>query len=317
MSTITLKQLSKDIHDFVAFKKSLGFKYERNVFSLRSFERFAKTHAKGNKVVWESTLAMWLARYPNLNRKTVSVDFGTIEQLCLFRQRRQPNCFVPDRNLLPRNVQTRFLPYVFSVDQIHFLLDAAQQYQSRSISESTLYHFLLTLYCTGLRPGECARLTAKDADLVTGVFTIHESKGKTRLVPFGEDLATKLCSYRKENESIALDNISLWVRRDGTPVPVATMLKTVSQLFRRSGLKPSRGRKGPRPYDVRHTYAVHRLTRWYEQGIDIHAHLPWLSAYMGHDNVLGTEVYLHATPELLQIASDRFARYVQPEGIAR
>ena len=309
MSTITLIRLSEDIQDFIAFKRGLGFKYKRNVFFLKSFERFAKTHSNGNIVVWESTLTMWLARYPNRNRKTVSVDFGTIQQLCLFRQRRQPNCFVPDRNLLPRNVQTRFLPYVFSVDQVNLLLNTAQQYQSRSISGSTLYHFLLVLYCTGLRPGECARLTAKDADLVTGVFTIHESKGKTRLVPFGEDLASSLCNYRNEKKSISLDNNSLWVKRNGTRVPVDVMLKAVRQLFRDTGLKPSRGRTGPRPYDLRHTYAVHRLTQWYKQGIDIHARLPWLSAYMGHDNILGTEVYLHATPELLQIASDRFLHH--------
>jgi hypothetical protein len=31
---------------------------------------------------------------------------------------------------------------------------------------------------------------------------------------------------------------------------------------------------------------------------------------MGHVSILGTEVYLHATPELLQFASDRFARRV-------
>jgi hypothetical protein len=44
--------------------------------------------------------------------------------------------------------------------------------------------------------------------------------------------------------------------------------------------------------------------------VDIHARLPWLSAYMGHVSILGTEVYLHATPQLLQFASDRFARRV-------
>jgi len=34
---------------------------------------------------------------------------------------------------------------------------------------------------------------------------------------------------------------------------------------------------------------------------------------MGHVNMLGTEVYLHATPELLQLASDRFAdRFAEP-----
>jgi integrase len=79
-------------------------------------------------------------------------------------------------------------------------------------------------------------------------------------------------------------------------------------LLRKQGLKPPRGRIGPRPYDFRHAFAVHRLTDWYHKGIDVHARLPWLSAYMGHLNVLGTEVYLHATPELLQVASQRLKR---------
>jgi site-specific recombinase XerD len=46
---------------------------------------------------------------------------------------------------------------------------------------------------------------------------------------------------------------------------------------------------------------------WYGAGADLHARLPWLSAYMGHDDLLGTEVYLHATPALLRTASRRFA----------
>ena len=68
------------------------------------------------------------------------------------------------------------------------------------------------------------------------------------------------------------------------------------------------GRTGPRPYDLRHTFAVHRLTRWYRQGVDLHGRLPWLSAYLGHVNLLGTETYLNATPELLALAGDRFRR---------
>jgi integrase/recombinase XerD len=34
-----------------------------------------------------------------------------------------------------------------------------------------------------------------------------------------------------------------------------------------------------------------------------------LSAYLGHQNVLGTEVYLKATPRLLQLASQRFEQH--------
>ena len=60
---------------------------------------------------------------------------------------------------------------------------------------------------------------------------------------------------------------------------------------------------------------MRRLTAWYQQGVDVHARLPWLSAYMGHVNVLGTAVYLHATPELLQLASDRFAQHAKLTGV--
>ena len=63
---------------------------------------------------------------------------------------------------------------------------------------------------------------------------------------------------------------------------------------------------GARPYELRHAFAVHRLTAWAVEGVDVHAKLPWLSAYLGHQNVLGTEVYLKATPQLLALASQRF-----------
>jgi integrase len=80
-------------------------------------------------------------------------------------------------------------------------------------------------------------------------------------------------------------------------------------LLRELGLKPQRGRAGARPYELRHAFAVHRLTAWAEEGADVHAKLPWLSAYLGHQNILGTEVYLKATPHLLELASERFEQH--------
>jgi hypothetical protein len=53
------------------------------------------------------------------------------------------------------------------------------------------------------------------------------------------------------------------------------------------------------------------VTAWALDGVDVHARLPWLSAYLGHQSVLGTEVYLKATPQLLELASDRFAAHLR------
>ena len=38
----------------------------------------------------------------------------------------------------------------------------------------------------------------------------------------------------------------------------------------------------PRLHDLRHTFAVHRLTSWYRQGADVQKLLPQLSVYLGH-----------------------------------
>jgi integrase len=87
-----------------------------------------------------------------------------------------------------------------------------------------------------------------------------------------------------------------------------SLTNMIRRLFRHCGIKPRRKcGGGPRPYDLRHSFAVHRLTRWYREGVNLHERLPWLSAYMGHDDLVGTQVYLTATPELMQLASRRFA----------
>jgi hypothetical protein len=48
---------------------------------------------------------------------------------------------------------------------------------------------------------------------------------------------------------------------------------------------------------------------WYQQGIDVRAHLPELSVYLGHLEPAHTYWYLTATPELLSEAARSFAAY--------
>jgi integrase/recombinase XerD len=64
---------------------------------------------------------------------------------------------------------------------------------------------------------------------------------------------------------------------------------------------PSRARV----HDLRHSFAVHVLTKWYEEGADVPAKLPSLSTYMGHVNPASTYWYLSGSPELLEQAVTR------------
>ena len=309
MSFITHDQLTQAIDDFLVFKNALGWPYRRGAATLRSFERFARKHAdQRSRIDLEPTLSAWLARVPDRKPVTVALELGVIRQLCHYRRRSVPNAFVPGREWAPQSTTSCFLPTILSQDDVRRIIEAATMHQACNLSGSTLRCLILILYCTGLRLGEAVRLRRRDLDLEHRQFTVRESKGKTRIVPFADDLSQELQHYLAERTTgvSAAGDSPVLVRRSGDAIPVGAASEAIRQLLRQLQLKPAQGRAGPRPYDLRHAFAVHRLSDWYRQGVDIHARLPWLSAYMGHNNVLGTEAYLTATPELMAVASQRF-----------
>ena len=58
----------------------------------------------------------------------------------------------------------------------------------------------------------------------------------------------------------------------------------------------------------RHTFAVATLREWYRSGADVTGKLPILSAYLGHAEPASTYWYVHAWPELLDLAAERLER---------
>jgi integrase len=78
------------------------------------------------------------------------------------------------------------------------------------------------------------------------------------------------------------------------------------KVIRRAGLKPAQGVVGPRVHDLRHSMVHSRMLTWYQQGINPESRLPYLATYLGHSEISSTLVYLTITPQLLQLASERF-----------
>ena len=161
-------------------------------------------------------------------------------------------------------------------------------------------------------------LTLQDVDLRAAVITIHNTKfHKTRLVPIGLKLNQAMTQYsaqRKEAGHSQNADAPFFVLRRGAPLSVQIVEQAFTRLRRYAGVGRADGaRYQPRLHDMRHGFAVHRLTSWYQQGLDVQKLLPYLSTYLGHVSIAATQVYLTMTPELLQAASVRFEQYALPE----
>jgi integrase/recombinase XerD len=303
--------LAGELQGFLQFKRNLGYRYARAEFTLLEFDRFLRAYS-ARRQTWHLDQAMvaWLASKPNRKAVSVSMDAAVLRQLCLYLRR------LPDRSETRQPIwpqlptESTFVPYILSESDIARLLELAGRL-GRPPFRACLYRALiLLLYCTGLRFGEALRLRLRDVNTRDGVLWVEMFKGRARWVPFHRSLSRELDQYLKTRQLLATAEPTdcFFVGANGARLPANTAAETLRRLFQKTGMKPKRGRVGPRPYDLRHAFAVRRLSQWYRQGVDLHAHLPWLSAYMGHVDILGTETYLTATPELLELAGSRLRR---------
>lgn len=313
MTTRFESPLASALQSFLEFKRRRGYRYNRSEFTLRNFDRFVAARAKQD-AAWQldEVIQAWLSNRPGRRAVSVSQEMAAIRQFWSYVRRSHPARCRRDVRWPKLPTKTNFVPHVLTHADLRALLRLASALERPRFRRALYRALLLMLYCTGVRIGEALRLRIEDVDLRRCVIFVDEFKGRARWVPFHRSLGRELVRYLRarrvfaETDPVGADPFFLATDR-GFLSPKAAGY-TLSRMFRMAGLKPKTGRSGPRPYDLRHTFAVHRLTRWYRQGVDLHARLPWLSAYLGHVNLLGTETYLTATPELLALAGRRFHR---------
>jgi site-specific recombinase XerD len=303
--------IAADLEAFLLFQRRRGYRYVRAEYILRCFDRFVESSMReqGKRFRLVQSPLGWLASRSPRQAVSTAQELSVIRKFWEHMRGREPRRYARDI-LWPRlPAKSTFTPYIISPLQIRALLRLIKT-ENSGYERTLLRVIFLVLYCTGLRFGEVVRLRLLDVDLNRRVFFISESKGRSRWVPFHRSLGKELvafCRKRPDQAQRGSPAASLFfLRTDGLALSVRWMSDALRNLLRQAGFKPARGRKGPRPYDTRHAFAVHRLTRWYRQGVDLHTRLTWLSAYMGHKNLYGTEAYLNATPELLALAAHRF-----------
>jgi integrase/recombinase XerD len=229
-----------------------------------------------------------------------------------------PDTEVPAPGRLPS--PRRPTPFLFTPTQITALLEAAQTSRPRgSLRPHTLSSVLGLLTGTGLRIGEALRLQRDHVHLAGDPPHLHiqETKfHKSRLVPLHPSTAERLRHYQAQRVRVHDDGSStaFFVSAQGQPLQQRAMHDWFARLCQRVAIASPAGGRAPCLTSFRHTFAVTRMQRWYEQGLDTHALLPHLSVYLGHIHPQESYWYLTAVPELLGAAAHRFETFAYAGG---
>lgn len=302
------------IQRYLALKQALGRHYASERATYAHLDRFL---VAGAVDMTAKTFLLWSATIGHLTPGVRRSWMRVVRNLCCYRRRSEPTCFVPDPSTFPQpHIPRR--PHLFTDEQIVRLLHATDALEATSTSPLRREVFrlaLILLYTAGLRRGEVVRLTMADYDDAEHTLMIRASKfHKSRLVPLSGDAVREMDRYlvaRRRLPHASETPLLCCSRRGLRPYTGAGLGQGLRQLFRCAGLWTATGGL-PRVHDLRHSFAHAALLRWYRAGIDVEAKLPALAAYMGHVSVISTQYYLSFFEPFAQSASERFARHCEP-----
>lgn len=210
-------------------------------------------------------------------------------------------------------------PYIYTEAEVRGVLETARQFPSprAPLRPLTLYTMLVLAYCAGLRLGEIVRLELGDLHFEAGEIEIRQTKFfKSRTLPLTDSVMAALREYleARRRAGAPQDGSSglFWHEGRAGRYGYMTAEELLVCVLRRAGVKPERGRVGPRLHDMRHAFVAHRMLAWYRAGINPEARLPYLATYLGHKDIHSTVVYLTVTPQLLEHAGERFRAFAVP-----
>ena len=309
MSVLKLQSLlAAQIQNFINLRRLSGTDYQSQAKLLGYFDRFlVEQHLSEPRITREIT-ERYIESLSHLAPRTRYNRFCVVKQLCEYLARTNSEGYVPEPlKVIPS--QGAHQPYIYSNSEIQALMAAASQLPHESSLRPHTYQTLLgVLYSTGIRIGEASALNLEHFHSQEQMLYIAEGKfRKARWVPLSGSTCRALEQYvcKRLQMSPRSPDSPLFLNQRSCQLHHCTVNQTFRQLLKQCGIHHSK-HTGPRIHDIRHTFAVHRLLAWYRDGEDVNARLPWLATYMGHVDIHSTQVYLRATPELIEQVHRRF-----------
>lgn len=300
---------------YLAHWRALGRRYRQEQWLLQTLLR--ELPLLGHDDLTADGFRCWFDgrknHHPNSRRKWAQL----LHHFCVWRRRCDPDCFVPSTDLICR-AQPHVTPVILGGRHVARMLaaaDALEPSPNSPLRPATMRLAVVLLYTTGLRLGELQRLALGDIEDDGSVLRVRESKfHRSRLLPLSASTRAELLAYLVRRTSVGFESRPaaplLCTRARGRmrPYSMSGLQQGLNSLLRGAAMSAEATQR-PRVHDLRHSFAVQALARWYRHGADVQAQLPKLAMYMGHVSIESTAYYLRWTDEIAALASTRFEQH--------
>ncbi|MBF8185513.1 tyrosine-type recombinase/integrase [Nonomuraea sp. K274] len=290
------------VREYLRLRRALGFKLDWPGRILPQFADYLLT--AGSSTITDELSIAWAQLPTGVHPVTWTHRLGVVRGFAKYMQAIDPATQIPPSGVFPGQGK-RPDPYLFSEHDITSLLEATRTLKT-PLRAATCHALFGLLAVSGVRISEALTLQRDGVDLDSGVLAITSAKsGPPRLVPLHPTATAALSEYADLRDRLRprARASTFFISHRGTPLSKGPVREAFIQLTAAIGIRTATVK--PRIHDLRHSFAVHCLLRWYRSGADVDGQMATLPTYLGHLNPAGTFWYLSAVPELMQLAAQR------------
>jgi len=284
---------------------------------LASFDRYLTDCELAEKTIDERLVADWIAPfYETISVKTVSSKVSHLRKFLEYLRFCGYPVYVPEG--LPKYTDN-YMAYLFSDSEVARIFRAADKLESSDRKPTSRYYrhtfpmLLRMLFGCGLRLGETLSMKVGDVNIDNGVLLMKNTKNrKQRIVPMDASLTAMLRRYCTAMGIIGAPGA--WLFPTDNPGRHLSH-GTAGSLFRNI-LKDTKIYVAPEPntrgqclHCFRHLFTVKSFAQAERGGRSTIDSVPYLSVYLGHFDMDGTERYLKFSGDMFPEYTEQFEAY--------
>ncbi len=280
-----------ELNYFIKYKRSLGLKYENEIFRLKYIDNILYKLKLKSKTITRETFYK-LTERKNMQGENYARQYGVTKDFCKFLiSSEYKNIYYEDKKF---NIINNYKPVIYNDDEIKILFQTMDDYKEKYNGKKyyQLYYtysiLFRLLYACGLRISEVIKININDINFEENTISIIDSKRHiSRLVVFSNSMKKCLEDYIKLfniNEGLVFKNAR------------NNIIDSESlRIFYKKILKSSNLNENNHIHDLRHCFCNKAFNQMLEKGYDENVVIVYLYKYMGHKSIHETEYYLHFT----------------------
>ena len=284
-----------------------SFRHYQHV--VKSFDEYMYELGLDSKNIQFQVVDGWIKQISSgITLNTVGQYIHYIRQFLIYLSGCGYKCAIP-QNL---RVKDTYVPYLFSDNELERIFEVADSLvTTKEPLKNKWAHWempmlLRLLFCCGMRAGEAVNITVGDIDFSRSTIVLRVTKKcKQRLVPINNELAEQLRYYCFSMGILEDPSAYIFPGIDKySPLSANSARNYFRTILEKAGITRTgydERERGPCLHCLRHTFAVKSFSKNEKDGMKSREAVPFLSTYLGHDSLYGTEKYLKYSGDYFNI----------------